>query len=313
MEDGFLVNTAILDGLILGWVQYPGGAVAVASSHLIQAPAAKIDATTTEGDGDFRFPPFTEGMLRTTASAATQSVTSTAQAATLVYTNGLGGFTMTALSTGTSGNKISLRLVSQAPIANIAQPTPTLAVSTSEIAVTLYLAQTSSIPSSTMTMIVAALAVAPFTTYFSIATTGVASTVAAPMSKTFLSGGVSGYGFSYQLANGTASSVIDVLKYVFVARKQAPKQILIEFAQGADSDPAPNLTIVVTDTNQNTVTQSSSTFDVVETSGILRRRYRLLGGTFVPGYRYHVQLTITTPASVNSHVLLVAALTHNTP
>ncbi len=103
-----------------------------------------------------------------------------------------------------------------------------------------------------------------------------------------------------------------MLKYCFVAKAQ-PKQILIEFAQGADTDPSDNLSLVVTDTNNNAVTMSTSTFDVLEDSGLLRRRYRLLGGTFQPGYRYHVQLTITTPASAVSHIALLGSLTHNNP
>lgn len=58
LESGLLQNPNIVDGLVLGYVLYPGGGVGLTPSMIVAAPKARIEALTSVGDGLFLTPPF---------------------------------------------------------------------------------------------------------------------------------------------------------------------------------------------------------------------------------------------------------------
>lgn len=59
LENGLLRNENITDGLVIGYVVYPGGAVGLTSTMLIPAPRARIEAVSSPADGTWLCPPFT--------------------------------------------------------------------------------------------------------------------------------------------------------------------------------------------------------------------------------------------------------------
>jgi len=63
LEPGLLANNSISDGLAVGYVLYPGGAVGLTNQMLIEAPRMHIEAVSTPGDGQFQLPPFVCSVL----------------------------------------------------------------------------------------------------------------------------------------------------------------------------------------------------------------------------------------------------------
>lgn len=62
LDSGLLQNQNIDDGLVLGYVLYPGGGVGLTNQMIIEVPKARIEALSSPGEGLFLTPPFT-GML----------------------------------------------------------------------------------------------------------------------------------------------------------------------------------------------------------------------------------------------------------
>lgn len=60
LDYGLLQNQNIDNGIVLGYVLYPGGGVGLDESMLVQAPQARIQAVSSVGDGVLMCPPFSQ-------------------------------------------------------------------------------------------------------------------------------------------------------------------------------------------------------------------------------------------------------------
>lgn len=77
LDSGLLSEDAV-DGVILGYVRYPGGAVPLATEHFIQPPVLKIgDVNPTAENSDWLVPIKNNGYLITSTSGSTIDITDT--------------------------------------------------------------------------------------------------------------------------------------------------------------------------------------------------------------------------------------------
>ncbi len=58
LEAGLLRNANLADGLVIGYVLYPGGGVPLSNYMLIAPPAERVEALTSPADGLMQTPPF---------------------------------------------------------------------------------------------------------------------------------------------------------------------------------------------------------------------------------------------------------------
>lgn len=58
LDSGLLQNANITDGLVLGYVLYPGGGIGLTDLMIIEAPKMRIEARASVGEGMFLTPPF---------------------------------------------------------------------------------------------------------------------------------------------------------------------------------------------------------------------------------------------------------------
>jgi hypothetical protein len=66
LDYGLLQNQNINDGIVLGYVLYPGGGVGLADTMIVPAPKARIEAFSSPADGTFLTPPFTSMIYKHT-------------------------------------------------------------------------------------------------------------------------------------------------------------------------------------------------------------------------------------------------------
>jgi hypothetical protein len=120
-----------------------------------------------------------------------------------------------------------------------------------------------------------------------------------------LSGGVTNNGISYVITNTDPADMTHVLKWVFVARKQSPRSIVLEFSLGGTS----TITLSAVDTN-GTIVDLDSPTDLIQSSGLTRR---ITDGNFISGQRYFVQASVLTKAGESSTITFVGASHYNLP
>jgi len=76
--DSGLLTKEVVEGVILGYVRYPGGAVPLAQEHFIQPPVLKIgDVDPTEDNERWVIPIRNHGYMVTTTSGSTIDITDT--------------------------------------------------------------------------------------------------------------------------------------------------------------------------------------------------------------------------------------------
>jgi len=76
--DSGLLTESVIDGVILGYVRYPGGAVPLATEHFIQPPVLKIgDFEPTATNSDWLVPIKSHGYLTTSTSGSVINITDT--------------------------------------------------------------------------------------------------------------------------------------------------------------------------------------------------------------------------------------------
>lgn len=317
VEPGFLdqEDVALANGVVLAYVAYTGSGP-LQQSHLIAPPTQVLGAHVSKGDGDFRFPPFGEGFLQLSQSPSSPVVTpvttDSAIKASFSYSNttfvGTGGITFTAVTAGTSGNSLKFRFYNAGPSQSLLL---TVDVTHSTYSVRLA-TDGGSLVTSTMADVVALLmGSADFTTVLLAQTTGNSAVIASsfpspspsPVVYQNLVGGSGSYGFGYQLNNfANAVDITHTFKWAFMARAGPPSSIQIEFVQGGGS----SITTQLIDTNGMLATLASP-IDLVEASGLTRRRLRISNGTFTPGSQFYVQTAVLTKAYEFSALTLVGA------
>lgn len=76
--DSGLLTEDVIDGVILGYVRYPGGAVPLATEHFIQPPVLKIgDVNPTAENSNWLVPVRNQGYMVTSTSGSTIDITDT--------------------------------------------------------------------------------------------------------------------------------------------------------------------------------------------------------------------------------------------
>lgn len=67
LDFGLLKNENLNDGIVLGYVLYPGGAIGLNETMIVPAPQARLQAVSSPADGMFLTPPFTSMLATRTA------------------------------------------------------------------------------------------------------------------------------------------------------------------------------------------------------------------------------------------------------
>ncbi len=382
LEEGFLENEDILNGMALGYVAYTGSTVPLVQAMIIHPPQYCIQALSSPGDVDVRLPPFGEGFMAVPAvpvgafegsgsfnensnafisaappsghafssgdinkfirvidspansgyikllsyvsptqmltdrvfvstetaldwemfdsATSTTSTTDTAVAASLAYVNGSGGLTFTAKTTGNAGNDQTVQILVPSGTS-----TPATAVQSDNNTV-ITLATVAGVATSTMADLMGVVN-GESSVLVTAVTTGSSATIASILATTTLAGGTSSYGFVYRLTNALGVAATDVFKWSFMAGRDPPGSIVVEFAQGYGS----TITLTLLDTDGNAASYVSS--DTTQTSGLKIRRYRITNGTFQAGRRFYVQASVLTAAGQNTLIASVAASTYRLP
>ena len=311
-EPGFISNEDPLlsDGVAIAYIKYIGTGLLL-QTQIYEAPQLTLDASVTVGDGDYRLPPFGEGFLLIPSSPViTPITTSTNSKASYLYTNGPGGILFTSVLDGAGGNDLAFNFT-DGPTS-----TPVVVTAATTTKLTIYPAKTANVITSTMASLAAALNLnGTFNSKMIATATGTTSTLVGvfPFGNTGtlyqnLSGGVTNNGISYVITNTHTSDVTHVLKWVFVARKQSPRSVVLEFSLGGTS----TITLSAVDTD-GTIVDLDSPTDLIQSSGLTRRTVRITDGNFISGQRYFVQATILTKTGESSTLTFIGASHYNLP